>query len=47
MGDGRETVKDQASWISDVFDQSFIELTTLDPEKGGLKPFFANTVRSG
>jgi hypothetical protein len=47
MGDGRENVKDQASWVGDVFDQSFEELTKLDPAKGGLQPYFANVTRSG
>jgi hypothetical protein len=47
MGDGRETVEDQASWISDVFDNSFEELTKLDPDKGGLQPYFANVTKSG
>lgn len=47
LGDGRETIEDEASWISDVFDNSFDEVTKLDPDKGGLKPYFANTVRSG
>lgn len=47
FGDRKETVDEQASWIADVFDQSFIDLTKLDPNKGGLKPYLANSVRSG
>jgi hypothetical protein len=47
FGDGRETVEDGASWIADVFDNSFEELTKLDPDKGGLQPYFANAVASG
>jgi hypothetical protein len=45
LGSGRETVKDKASWVSDVFDQSFDELTKLDPDKGGLKTYFPNATR--
>jgi len=47
FGDGRETVKDQASWISDVFDNSFEEITKMDSDKGGLTAYFPNIVKSG
>ena len=47
FGDGRETVKDQASWISDVFDNSFEEVTKMDSDKGGLSAYFPNIVKSG
>lgn len=47
FGDGREDVHEEASWISDVFDNSFEELTKLKPENGGLQPYFANAVSSG
>ena len=45
IGSGRENVRDQASWVSDVFDQSFDELTKLDPEKGGLNSYFPEVAR--
>jgi hypothetical protein len=47
IGDGRETVEGSASWVSDVFDQSFDELTNLDPDKGGLTSYFPNVKKSG
>jgi len=35
FGDGRENVKDKASWVADVFDESFIELAKdMNPETG-------------
>jgi len=42
-----ETVEDKASWVSDVFDQSFEELTNLETDEGGLLPYFAETARKG
>jgi hypothetical protein len=42
---GRETVEGGASWVSDVFDQSFEELTKMDPDKGGLTPYFPESTR--
>jgi len=47
LGDGRENVEAQASWIADVFDNSFEEVTKMDPDKGGLEAYFPNVVRSG
>jgi hypothetical protein len=47
LGDGRENVEGSASWVSDVFDQSFDELTNIDPDKGGLIPFFPNIKKTG
>lgn len=47
FGDGRENVEEEASWVSDVFDNSFEELTKLKPQDGGLQPYFANAVASG
>ena len=43
LGDGREDVEETASWVKDVFDQSFDELTNLDPEKGGLSSYIPGT----
>jgi hypothetical protein len=35
FGDGRENVKDKASWVADVFDESFEELAKdMNPETG-------------
>lgn len=47
VGDGRENIEGQASWISDVFDNSFNELTNLDPDKGGLQAYFPSIVKRG
>jgi len=43
FGDGREDVHETASWVRDVFDQSFDELTNMDPEKGGLYSYIPGT----
>ena len=43
FGDGRENVHETASWVRDVFDQSFDELTNMDPEKGGLYSYIPGT----
>jgi hypothetical protein len=47
LSGGRETVEGGASWVSDVFDQSFDELTNLDPDKGGLTAYFPNVKKTG
>jgi hypothetical protein len=47
FGDGREDVHETASWVKDVFDQSFGELTNMDPKKGGLKPFTSEIIKTG
>ena len=47
FGDGRENVSDPASWIADVFDQSFEDLNKRKPTDGGLVPFFVNARSSG
>ena len=48
LGDGREDVKEKASWIADVFDNSYEELAKdMDP-KTGIQTFFENAgKRSG
>jgi len=46
LGDGREDVHETASWVSDVFDNSFEELTNIDPDKGGLKPYSSDIIKS-
>jgi hypothetical protein len=48
LGDGREDVKDKASWVADVFDNSFEELAKdMNPETG-LQTYAAKgTKRSG
>lgn len=43
FGDGREDVYETASWVKDVFDQSFDELTNMDPDKGGLHSYIPGT----
>jgi hypothetical protein len=43
FGDGREDVHETASWVRDVFDKSFDELTNMDPEKGGLYSYIPGT----
>jgi len=45
MINGREDVEAGASWVADVFDNSFDELTNLPPEKGGLQSYFPSTVQ--
>jgi hypothetical protein len=47
VGDGRENVEAGASWVGDVFDNSFDELTNLPPEKGGLQAYFPAVVKKG
>jgi hypothetical protein len=48
IGDGRENVKDKASWVSDVFDQSFEELAKdMNPETGLQIYPISGTQRSG
>jgi hypothetical protein len=47
LGDGRENVAEGASWVKDVFDQSFDELTNMDPKNGGLIPYFASARKVG
>jgi hypothetical protein len=42
---GRENVEAGASWVADVFDQSFDELTNLPSDKGGLQAYFPSTVQ--
>jgi len=46
FGDGRETVHETASWVRDVFDQSFDELTNMDPGKGGLILYSSDIIKS-
>jgi hypothetical protein len=43
FGDGREDAYETASWVKDVFDQSFDELTNVDPDKGGLHSYIPGT----
>lgn len=45
FGDGREDVHETASWVRDVFDQSFDELTNMDPDKGGLLSYIPGTAQ--
>jgi hypothetical protein len=48
LGDGRENVTDQASWVADVFDQSFEELAKdMNPETGLQLYPVSGTKRSG
>jgi len=43
LGDGREDSYETASWVRDVFDQSFDELTNMDPDNGGLSSYIPGT----
>ena len=48
LGDGRENVKDKASWVADVFDNSFEELARdMNPETGLQTYPISGTQRSG
>jgi hypothetical protein len=47
VGSGREDVEAGASWVADVFDNSFDELTNLPPDKGGLQAYFPAVVKKG
>jgi hypothetical protein len=48
LGDGRENVKDEASWVADVFDMSFEELAKDMNPKTGLQMYAVNgTKRTG
>lgn len=48
LGDGRENVKDKASWVADVFDNSFEELAKdMNPESGLQTYPISGTQRSG
>jgi hypothetical protein len=47
VGDGRENVEAGASWVADVFDNSFDELTNLPPDQGGLQAYFPSIVKKG
>lgn len=48
VGDGRENVKDKASWVADVFDNSFDELARdMNPETGLQVYPISGTKRSG
>ena len=45
MINGRENVEAGASWVADVFDNSFDELTKLPADKGGLQAYFPSVVK--
>ena len=48
LGDGRENIKDKASWVADVFDNSFEELAKdMNPESGLQTYPISGTQRSG